>query len=189
MKRIVLAIGASALSLAFGVATAAADDSAGQAQQVAQGALTLQGSSANAVADQNAVNANVPVTVAGGPVRNGESSANQLAVNDASADSTNLAKTDQTALAKQNSGDSHCKLGCGGSGQAQFVAQKAFTAQKAKSNADADQNAVDTNAPATIAGGWVHGGSSSSNQEAWNGAWASSFNRSWTDQLVLAHQT
>jgi hypothetical protein len=188
VKRVLLAIGASAFTLAIGVGTASADDSSGQAQQVDQGALTLQASSAEATADQNAVNANVPVTVAGGSTYGGTSSATQDAANAASATSTNDATTDQTAIAAQTGGTSDCKIGCGGAGQAQQIDQQAATIQKAASDADADQNAVNANVPVTVAGGSVKGGSSSADQTALNVAKASSSNDSTTDQTAIGKQ-
>ncbi|HET9213845.1 MAG TPA: hypothetical protein VFN93_03755, partial [Gaiellaceae bacterium] len=74
---------------------------AGQFQAVGQNALTFQNAKADADAKQNAVNANVPVTIAGGSVFGGSSSANQTASNAAGSLSFNLAKTLQQAFATQ----------------------------------------------------------------------------------------
>ncbi len=46
-----------------------------------QAALTAQLAASKAKADQNAVNANAPVNVAGGDINTGDNSANQLAGN------------------------------------------------------------------------------------------------------------
>jgi len=161
---------------------------AGQFQAVGQNAVTAQNAEADADAKQNAVNANVPVTIAGGDVFGGSSSANQTASNRALAAAGNLALTSQTANATQVGGSSSCSYGCGGAGQFQAVGQNAFTFQNADADADAKQNAVNANVPVTIAGGSVFGGSSSANQTASNAAGAFSFNLAKTLQQAFATQ-
>jgi hypothetical protein len=161
---------------------------AGQFQAVGQNAVTKQNAKANADANQNAVNGNAPVTIAGGDVVGGSSSANQAASNTAGAAAGNIALTSQTANAKQVGGSSSCSYGCGGEGQFQAVGQNAVTLQNAKADADANQNAVNANAPVTIAGGDVWGGSSSANQEASNGAYAAAGNAALTSQTANATQ-
>jgi hypothetical protein len=186
MKTKLIPVIATAVALALGSSPAWADD--GQFQAVGQKAVTGQNANANAKANQNAVNANVPVTIAGGNVSGGSSSANQKAVNVGAAAAGNLASTGQKAIAAQIGGGSSCKAGCGGSGQFQAVGQHAATAQNAKANADAKQNAVNANVPVTIAGGNVSGGSSSANQAALNGAGAAAGNAAKTDQTAIAAQ-
>jgi hypothetical protein len=161
---------------------------AGQFQLVGQNAVTKQNAEADADADQNAVNANVPVTIAGGSVYGGSSSANQAASNKAGAAAGNLALTSQAAAATQMGGTTSCKAGCGGAGQFQLLGQNAFTVQNADADADADQNAVNANVPVTIAGGNVFGGSSSANQTASNAAGALSLNLAKTLQQAFATQ-
>ena len=58
----------------------------GQAQLNCQGALTGQYANSSAEADQNAVNANVPVNIAGGSITGGDNSADQTATNEATSD-------------------------------------------------------------------------------------------------------
>src|SRR6266446_2421540 len=143
---------------------------AGQSQTVDQSALTKQDANADATAKQNAVNANVPVSIAGGDVNGGISSANQTATNKADADATNKSNTDQTANATQTGGSSRCASGCGGNGQEQNVIQDSQTKQSADADATAKQNAVNANVPVSIAGGDVNGGSSSATQNLANKA-------------------
>ncbi|MGH3061754.1 MAG: hypothetical protein ACRDNA_10130, partial [Gaiellaceae bacterium] len=161
---------------------------AGQFQVVGQNAVTKQNAEADADAKQNAVNANVPVTIAGGNVLGGSSSANQKASNTAGAAAGNLALTSQSAAATQVGGSTRCSYGCGGAGQFQAVGQNAFTAQNADADADAKQNAVNANVPVTIAGGSVFGGTSSANQWASNTAGALSLNLAKTLQQAFATQ-
>jgi hypothetical protein len=178
---------ASVVALGLGSSPAWAGN--GQFQAVGQKAITGQKANANANAGQNAVNANVPVTIAGGNVTGGNSSANQKAANIGAAAAVNASHTGQQATANQTGGSSACKAGCGGSGQYQAVGQKAATLQGAKADADANQNAVNANVPVTIAGGNVSGGSSSANQAALNAAGAAAVNASKTDQKATATQT
>ena len=186
MKTTYVALIATILALALGTSPAWAQ--AGQAQKVGQNAVTAQNAKADADAKQNAVNGNSPVTIAGGSVVGGSSSANQTASNAAKALAGNAAATKQTANATQVGGSSSCKAGCGGAGQFQAVGQNAVTKQNAKADADAKQNAVNANVPVTIAGGDVFGGSSSANQTASNTAGSLSFNLGKTLQQAFATQ-
>ncbi len=153
-----------------------------------QHAATLQNAYSNANANQNAINGNAPVTIAGGNVTGGSSSANQTAGNLALGAAVNGASTGQQATATQVGGGSSCLAGCGGSGQFQAVVQEALTWQNANANANATQNAVNGNAPVTIAGGNVTGGPSSANQTAGNIAGALSLNLGKTWQQATATQ-
>jgi len=179
---------ATVLALALGASPAWAQGGPGQAQKVGQNAVTIQNAKADADAKQNAVNGNAPVTIAGGSVSGGSSSANQAASNAAKAVAANAAATKQTATATQVGGSSSCKAGCGGAGQFQAVGQNAITKQNAKADADAKQNAVNGNAPVTIAGKDVSGGSSSANQKASNTAGAAAGNLALTSQSANATQ-
>ena len=162
---------------------------AGQAQEVDQSALTKQDASATATAPQDAVNANVPVSIAGGNVAGGSSSATQTADNSAKGDASNTSTTGQTAIPTQTGGSSSCLSGCGGAGQSQVVDQSALTKQNADADATAKQDAVNANVPVSIAGGNVSGGSSSATQTADNSANASATNTSNTNQDATAKQT
>ena len=154
---------------------------AGQAQLSSQGAATLQGALSSADAKQNAVNANVPVNIAGGDIYGGSNSANQTATNGAASLAGNLANTDQSNNQSQ-SASSSCLIGCGGAGQAQLSGQAALTLQGALSSASANQNAVNANVPVNIAGGSIFGGSNSANQTATNGAGSLAGNFAGTGQ-------
>src|SRR5439155_1169386 len=103
---------------------------AGQAQTIDQSALTKQNADADAKAKQNAVNANVPVSIAGGNVSGGSSSADQTATNSADASANNDSKTNQAADATQTGGSSSCLSGCGGNGQEQNVVQDSKTKER-----------------------------------------------------------
>src|SRR5436190_1171339 len=81
---------------------------AGAAQIGAQLADTNQNADSLAVSDQNAVNANAPVNVAGGNVTSGPSSANQLANSEAEAKASNDADTTQKQKQTQNVRRSSC---------------------------------------------------------------------------------
>jgi hypothetical protein len=100
----------------------------------------------------------------------------------------NLASTGQAAYANQVGGSSSCVYGCGGAGQYQAIGQQAATWQNANANANAYQNAVNSNAPVTTAGGSVLGGSSSANQIAGNLGAALSLNLAGTLQQAFATQ-
>jgi hypothetical protein len=138
----------------------------GAAQIGAQLSDTTQAADSKAVSKQNAVNANVPVNIAGGNVTSGPSSANQAAVSSADSKATNDADTTQKQDQTQNVGGSSCSIGCGGAGGAQIGIQKADTNQWAGSAAISKQNAVNANVPVNIAGGNVTSGPSSANQLA-----------------------
>src|SRR5262249_61499688 len=73
--------------------------------------------------DQNAVNPNVPVSIAGGDVNSGPSSATQTANSTATTDVSNDAKTHQDQSQNQNISGSSCLAGCGGPGAYQAGAQ------------------------------------------------------------------
>jgi len=110
-----------------------------QSQFLGQAAFTDQWASSAALAKQNAVNANVPVTIAGkGHIDSSPSSANQWADNSASSNATNASATKQGADQNQNanssSGNSGCYKFCTGGGgnitkQGQDLAQLAHTNQ------------------------------------------------------------
>ena len=154
---------------------------AGQAQLSGQSALTLQAALSGASAKQNAVNANVPVNIAGGDISGGANSANQTATNGAQSGAGNLAFTSQSNTQTQSAGSS-CLIGCGGAGQAQINDQQALTAQLALSSAKAKQNAVNANVPVNIAGYNIYGGANSANQTATNGALSGAGNLAFTGQ-------
>jgi hypothetical protein len=155
---------------------------AGGAQIGAQLADTTQNADAKAVSDQNAVNANVPVNVAGGNITSGPSSANQAANSEAEAKASNDADTTQKQTQTQNVDGSSCKVGCGGAGAAQLGIQAANTEQDAKSAAISKQNAVNANVPVNVAGGNITSGPSSANQWANSEAEAKSSNDADTTQ-------
>src|SRR6266542_6871636 len=139
---------------------------AGGFQAGVQNAETNQWALGIAKSDQNAVNANVPVSIAGGNVNSGPSSANQTATSKADADVSNKAKTDQDQTLTQNIGGGSCKAGCGGAGGFQLGVQKAETNQWALGIAKSDQNAVNSNTPVSIAGGNIASGPSAATQTA-----------------------
>jgi hypothetical protein len=155
---------------------------AGAAQIGAQLSDTNQNASALAVSDQNAVNANVPVNVAGGNITSGPSSANQLANSEAEAKASNDADTTQKQTQTQNVDGSSCHVGCGGAGGAQIGVQAANTEQDAAAAAISKQNAVNANVPVNVAGGNITSGPSSANQLANSEAEAKSTNDADTTQ-------
>jgi hypothetical protein len=155
---------------------------AGAAQIGAQLSDTNQNAGALAVSDQNAVNANVPVNVAGGNITSGPSSANQLANSQAEAKASNDADTTQKQKQTQNVDGSSCQVGCGGAGAAQIGVQSADTQQGAASAAISKQNAVNANVPVNVAGGNITSGPSSANQLANSQAEAKSSNDADTTQ-------
>jgi hypothetical protein len=163
---------------------------AGGAQIGVQSASTDQWAGAAAISKQNAVNANVPVNVAGGNITSGPSSANQLANSEAEAKASNDADTTQKQDQTQNvGGSSSCLAGCGGAGGFQLGIQKADTQQWAGSFALSDQNAVNANAPANVAGGNITSGPSSANQWANSEAKAKASNDADTTQKQKQYQT
>jgi hypothetical protein len=139
---------------------------AGGFQAGIQNAQTQQLAVGGSKSDQNAVNANVPVSIAGGDVNSGPSSATQTASSAATTNVSNDAKTHQDQQLNQNIGGSSCKLGCGGAGGFQAGVQDAGTKQVAVGVAKSDQNAVNGNAPVSVAGHDVWSGPSSANQTA-----------------------
>jgi len=155
---------------------------AGAAQIGAQLSDTNQNAKALAVSDQNAVNSNVPVNVAGGNITSGPSSANQIASSDADAKASNDADTTQKQTQTQNVDGSSCHVGCGGPGAAQLGVQAANTEQGAASAAISKQNAVNANVPVNVAGGNITSGPSSANQIANSEAEAKSSNDADTTQ-------
>jgi hypothetical protein len=163
---------------------------AGAAQIGIQSADTQQWAGAAAISKQNAVNANVPVNIAGGNITSGPSSANQLANSEAEAKATNDADTTQKQDQTQNvGGSSSCLAGCGGAGGFQLGIQKSETKQWAGAFALSDQNAVNANAPANVAGGNITSGPSSANQWANSEAEAKASNDADTTQKQKQDQT
>ena len=77
---------------------------AGAAQANEQKAATLQLAAAKGLSDQTAVNGNAPVTIAGGDVSSGPSSANQAADSKGAAWAGNLGGTWQGARQDQTAG-------------------------------------------------------------------------------------
>ena len=73
----------------------------GQAQLSDQEALTGQLAASCANANQTAVNANVPVNIAGGDIWGGDNSANQFALNGALSGAGNNAGTTQNGTQTQ----------------------------------------------------------------------------------------
>ena len=162
---------------------------AGAAQIGAQLSDTNQKADAKAVSDQNAVNANVPVNVAGGNITSGPSSANQLANSEAEAKASNDADTTQKQKQDQTvGGDSSCYFGCGGPGAAQIGIQKADTEQGAFAAGLSLQNAVNSNTPHSVAGGNIYAGPSSANQWVNSEAEGKAFNDANTWQSEWQHQ-
>jgi hypothetical protein len=163
---------------------------AGGFQAGVQKADTHQGAIGVAKSDQNAVNANVPVSIAGGDVNSGPSSANQTATSTATANVGNNATTNQEQSQQQTVGGSGaCLLGCGGAGGAQIGVQKAETKQFSLGLALSNQNAVNGNAPVASAGGDVNSGPSSANQTATSTATANVGNNAATNQGQSQGQT
>jgi hypothetical protein len=156
---------------------------AGGAQLGIQNAETHQGAIGVANSDQTAVNANVPVSIAGGDVNSGPSSAAQTASSDATANVRNNATTNQGQSQQQMvGGNGSCLAGCGGAGGLQVGVQNAETRQLALGLADSDQTAVNGNAPVSIAGGDVNSGPSSAAQTASSNATANVRNNATTNQ-------
>jgi hypothetical protein len=157
----------------------------GQYQGLSQNASTEQDASSGAAANQEAINANVPVTIGYGN-ESGDSSANQYLDNSASSEASNDASTTQRA-GQQQSSDSSCHVGCGGSGQAQELEQNAETVQKADSGAEANQRAINANVPVVIGYG-NKSGSSSADQQLSNDADSKATNKAATEQTAAQEQ-
>ena len=163
---------------------------AGGFQAGVQKADTHQGAIGVAKSDQNAVNANVPVSIAGGDVNSGPSSASQTATSTATANVGNNATTNQEQSQQQTvGGDGSCLAGCGGAGGAQIGVQKAETKQFSLGLALSKQNAVNGNAPVAIAGGDVNSGPSSATQTADSSATTNVWNNATTNQGQWQQQT
>ena len=189
MKAKLLSVAVALLAL-WAVPSAFADSGgSGGFQAGAQSASTNQAALGAAASYQNAVNANVPVSIAGGNVTSGPSSATQTATSDATTDVSNKAKTDQDQHLNQNiGGNSGCYAGCGGAGGFQAGVQNAETNQLAAGVAHSDQNAVNANVPVSIAGGNVNSGPSSATQTASSSANTDVSNKAKTDQDQSLHQ-
>jgi hypothetical protein len=189
MKTKLLSVAVALLAL-WAVPSAFADSGgSGGAQAGVQGASTNQAALGAAVSKQNAVNANVPVSIAGGNVTAGPSSATQTATSNATTDVSNKAKTDQDQHLNQDiGGNSGCYAGCGGAGGFQAGVQNADTNQLAAGVSKSDQNAVNANVPVSIAGGDVNSGPSSATQTASSTATTDVSNKSKTDQDQSLHQ-
>src|SRR5436190_1267466 len=185
MRLKLLAVVAVVVALAWAVAPAMADTGSGGAGGLQAGvrqATPDQQAGAAAISKQNAVNANAPTNTAGGNIAAGPSSANQLANSEAEAKASNDADTTQKQDQTQNVGGGSCSAGCGGAGAAQIGAQLAETNQNAGALAVSDQNAVNANTPANVAGGNVTSGPSSANQTANSEAEANASNDADTTQ-------
>ena len=183
MKAKLLSVAVALLAL-WAVPSAFADSGgSGGFQAGAQSASTNQAALGAAASYQNAVNANVPVSIAGGNVTSGPSSAGQTATSSATTDVSNKAKTDQDQHLNQNiGGNSGCYAGCGGAGGFQAGVQNADTNQLAAGAAVSNQNAVNANVPVSIAGGNVNSGPSSASQNASSSASTDVSNKAKTDQ-------
>jgi hypothetical protein len=161
-----------------------------QSQDLGQWANTEQHALSAALAKQNAVNANVPVTIVGkGKVKHDGKSggAHQDLANSADSNAANAAATSQKGNQHQSadvsSGNKGCTKFCAGGGgnvtpQKQHLGQKANTEQDAASIALAKQNAVNANVPVTIVGhghvGWDSNGAKSDGKSG--GAWQDATN-------------
>src|SRR5215470_6959567 len=147
-------------------AQALASGGSGGAQAALQGSTTDQTALGASVSSQNAVNANVPVSIAGANVNAGPSSATQAASSTATTNVANTANTTQNQSQNQTLGSSGCQAGCGGPGGFQAGIQDAQTQQYAVGASKSDQNAVNANVPVSVAGGDVNSGPSSASQTA-----------------------
>jgi hypothetical protein len=170
-----------------------------QSQDLGQKANTSQGAESLALANQQLLNVNIPITIVGwGSVGSSGGSATQLADNSAGSSAKNTAATTQDAnqgqQASSSSGNSGCTAYCTGGGgnltpQDQNLKQSANTSQDAASAAKADQKVMNVNIPITIVG-WGSVGSSggSANQLASNSAASSANNAALTAQLASQGQ-
>ena len=98
------------------------------------------------------MNGNAPVSIAGGNISSGPSSATQNATSNATTNVSNDATTHQNQWLTQNVGGSSCHAGCGGAGGFQLGLQNAKTNQGALGLAFSNQNAVNSNTPHSIGG-------------------------------------
>src|SRR5690349_9924687 len=201
MKAKLLSVAVALVALAT-ASPALADGSGGSGgfQAGAQNASTNQGALGIAASHQNAVNANVPVSIAGGNVSSGPSTATQNATSTATTDVSNKAKTDQDQHLSQDIG-SGCgcdskdskgsydpkrsgspSAGNGGAGGFQLGVQNAETNQFAAGLSKTYQKLVNANVPVSIAGGNVSSGPSTATQNATSTATTDVSNKAKTDQ-------
>jgi hypothetical protein len=185
-----------------------------QGQLLGQASATEQYADSKALAKQNAVNANVPVTIVGkGHVKGGsDGGAKQDLDNSANSAAANVSDTtqkgNQSQEAENSSGNDGCSKFCTGGGgniskQKQALGQESETEQDAASKALAKQNAVNANVPVTIVGhdkgkdgknghdGWNGDGESwggGAKQDADNTANSAAANVSDTTQKANQHQ-
>ena len=165
-------------------------DGAGAAQANGQESKTGQVSAADSATEQTPVNGNAPVTISGGDVTSGPSSANQNASAKSHAGSWNSAPTSQSSSQEQSVGGTDaCKGGCGGAGGAQLNAQHSETAQASAAKSATKQTPVNGNAPVTISAGGVTSGPSSANQNAAAHSHAGSSNSAPTNQWGTQSQS
>src|SRR5919198_1454394 len=169
---------------------ALADSGTGALLAGLQNAATTQVAAGLSTSQQNAVNANVPVSIAGGNVSAGPSAATQTASSAATTNVGNNATTNQNQTQQQTTGgNSSCHVGCGGAGGAQVGAQNAETDQTAIGGAQSNQTAVNANVPVSIAGGDVNSDPSSASQTANFAAAAIVGNTASTNQNQSQEQT
>jgi len=187
MKAKLLSVAAAVVALAA-PAQALASGGAGGAQVALQNAPTAQAALGAAVSSQNAVNANVPVSIAGGNVTAGPSTATETATSTATTNVSNKADTKQDQNLTQNLGSSGCQAGCGGAGGFQAGIQNAQTQQAAVGVSKSGQNAVNANVPVSIAGGNINSGSSSATQTANSNATTNVSNKAKTHQDQTQNQ-
>jgi hypothetical protein len=187
MKAKLLSVAVAVVALAA-PAQALASGGTGGAQAALQGATTGQAALGASVSSQNAVNANVPVSIAGGNITAGPSAATQTATSTATTNVSNMANTNQGQTLNQNLGSSGCQAGCGGAGGFQAGIQNAQTQQVAIGAAKSDQNAVNANVPVSIAGGNVNSGPSSATQTASSTATTNVSNTATTNQGQTQNQ-
>ena len=102
MRSKLIAAGVSVAALLLPASAMAQGGGSGQAQFNTQEATTLQAALSHADANQNGVNTNAPVNVAGGDVRSGDNSANQNLSNDANSTASNDASTTQNSDQSQS---------------------------------------------------------------------------------------
>jgi hypothetical protein len=188
MKAKLMSVAVVLVALAMAPPAFADSGGSGGFQAGLQSATTGQAAVGAALSNQNAVNANVPVSIAGSKVSAGPSSATQTASSSADTDVSNKAKTDQDQSLTQNIGGSGCYAGCGGSGGFQAGIQDARTQQAAVGIAKSDQNAVNANVPVSIAGHDVKSGPSSATQTASSSADTDVSNKAKTDQDQTLNQ-
>ena len=131
MKAKLLSMAVALVALATAAPALADSGRRGRFAGWAAGRDHRAGSGRAAFSNQNAVNANVPVSIAGGNITSGPSSATQTATSSATTDVSNKAKTDQDQYLHQNVGGTGCYAGCGGAGGFQAGVQNAETNQLA----------------------------------------------------------